>query len=390
MPCDIRSTTDVLIVGAGPAGSHLACQIARQGLDVTLIDKAAFPRDKVCGGGLSRKSLRLLDLDLSPVLHKRVTGAILNWRNQDAVIKDIDPPVGCTVTRLEFDHLLLERARAAGARFLSETGFIDLKEEQNALEVDTTRGRLRCRLLMAADGAASTVRAKAFGKNAVDYMPSLEALVTPRHEAAGHIGNRAVFDFGVMPGGYGWIFPKRDHFNVGVYSPHGSTSLRRHLDGFLNCYDSLRQATHVRYQGYVIPLRKRYGKFQQGRVWLLGDAAGLAEALFGEGIYFALKSAELAAEAIRKDGPEPGSDHYSRLLRRELLPELRASRWMAAMIYRHPEMAFRHLVRHPRVNTEFAAALAGETTYRQCLLRTALRFPYWLRPAPLEMTQYAL
>ncbi|WP_211466417.1 geranylgeranyl reductase family protein [Collimonas silvisoli] len=385
MSLDAAGMADVLIVGAGPAGSHLAYLLAEQGLQVTIIDKQAFPRAKVCGGGLSRKAMDLLGFDLGPALHQTIGAAILNYRNRDAIIREMQPAAACTVVRSEFDKLLLDRACAKGARFLAETAFVDATETADAVSVITSRGVLRCRLLLAADGAASAVRNKLFGKDLVAYVPAMEAMLWPAEGMLERFGARALFDFDGMPGGYGWIFPKRDHFNVGVYSPFGGASLRRHLDRFTAAYASLQQPLRVEYQGYIIPLENRRKLFQRGRVWLLGDAAGLAEALFGEGIYFALKSASIAARAIAADGAgcliRADSALYSQLLRRELLPELRAAAWMARLIYRFPKLAFSHLVLNQRINHDFAGLISGQMGYRHCLFKTAVGFPRWLLPS---------
>ncbi|GAC1320373.1 MAG: geranylgeranyl reductase family protein [Collimonas sp.] len=384
MSVDDESMTDVLIVGAGPAGAHLAYLLAEQGLQVTIIDKQAFPRAKVCGGGLSRKAMDLLGFDLGPAMHQAIGGAILNYRNRDAIIKEIEPMGACTVVRSEFDKLLLDRACAKGARFLAETAFVDATESADAVSVVTSQGALRCCLLLAADGAASAVRNKLFGKDLVAYVPALEAMLWPAEGMLERFGAHALFDFDGMPRGYGWIFPKRDHFNVGVYSPFGGTALRRHLDRFTAAYASLQQPLRVEYQGYIIPLKNRRNVFQRGRVWLLGDAAGLAEALFGEGIYFALKSATIAARAIAADGvgaTAADSGLYSRLLQRELLPELRAAAWMARLIYRFPKLAFSHLVLNQHINHDFAGLISGQMGYRHCLFKTAAGFPRWLLPS---------
>ncbi|WP_395823278.1 geranylgeranyl reductase family protein [Collimonas sp.] len=377
----IAGISDVLIVGAGPADSHLAWLLAQQGLRVTIIDQAAFPRPKACGGGLSRKSMALLGFDLGSTLHRPIDAAILNYGHRDAVIKEMQPIAACTVVRSEFDQMLLDRASAVGAHFLAETAFVNATESAETVRVNTSRGLLRCRLLLAADGAASAVRNTLFGKDLVSYVPALEAMVWPAPDALERFGQRALFDFEGMPHGYGWIFPKRDHFNVGVYSPFGGAALRRHLDRFTAAYASLQQVQRIAYHGYIIPLANRHQLFQRGRIWLLGDAAGLAEALFGEGIYFALKSATIAARAIAEDGLRADSERYSQLLRHELLPELRAASWMAQLIYRFPQFAFSHLVLNQKINHDFARLISGDISYRECLRKTALNLPRWLLPS---------
>ncbi|MCC6609478.1 MAG: FAD-dependent monooxygenase [Burkholderiales bacterium] len=262
---------DALVVGAGPAGAHLARLLARTGRRVAILDKQRFPREKVCGGGLSRKAIALLDLDIAPV-----------------------------------------------------------------------------------PGAA------------------LESF-----------GDRALFDFGAMPRGCGWIFPKHDHLNVGVYSPFGGTALRRHLDRFMDRHPALSGRQRIEYRGFVIPLRNEAGAFERGPVALIGDAAGLAEPIFGEGIYFALMSAALAAQAEIERDAGAAPMRYTQRLARELLPELRAAAWLARALFTFPEFTFRHLVCDGRANDLFAGLITGETGYRECLRRTLLASPRWLfRSAP--------
>src|SRR5271169_6420390 len=266
---------DTLIVGAGPAGSFLGYLLAKRGQRVAIIDKQRFPRDKVCGGGISRKAIELIDFDLAPVVHRTIRGAFLTFQNRSTIVKGVDPFAGYTVVRSEFDQFLLDKACAAGARFFPETRFEGLVQHQTTVTVITSAGNLEARLVCAADGVASTVREKVLGKHIVRYVPSLEAIVQVNDSHLSSFGDRAVFDFGALPRGYGWIFPKHDHLNVGVYSPYRSQTLRTSLDRFMACYQSLRRPDSVQYRGYVIPIGNCAKRFQSGRVWLLGDAAGL-------------------------------------------------------------------------------------------------------------------
>jgi geranylgeranyl reductase family protein len=378
---------DAVIVGAGPAGAYLGYLLARQGAEVLIIDKQPFPRDKVCGGGVSRKALDLLEFSLEPVVQRSIRGAVLTYGNGAATVKDVAPSAGCTVLRSEFDQFLVDKAQAEGARFLPATAFADAREESRSVVVATPRGEIRCRGLFGADGANSAVRERIFGKRLVQYVPALEALVHLDEPTLNSFADRAVFDFGGMPNGYGWIFPKRDHANVGVYSPFGGSALRRHLQAFIARYRTLKKPLHVDYRGAVIPLRNLRDEYQRGRVTLLGDAAGLAEAMFGEGIYFALKSASLAAQSVAERGLDGAGGRYAELVRRQLRPELLAARRMAAMIYRFQGYAFRHLVLNEGINDDFAGLISGAIGYRRCLTKTLLGFPRWLvqrQPAPIQ------
>lgn len=371
---------DAVIVGAGPAGAYLGELLSSRGWSVAVLERRRLPRNKVCGGGLSRKAIDLLGFDLDPVARQSIRGAILTFGNRGGIFKD--PSFSAwTVVRSEFDAFLAARARAAGAELLEEWAFQSAVERCGVVQVGTSRGELRCRLLFGADGTSSAVRSRVFGKGAVLSVPALEAIVRVEERQIARLADRAVFDFGVMPGGYGWIFPKGDHLNVGVYSPDPPRSgvlLRRHLNDFMARYEILRSPLDVRYEGAAIALRNAGNEFQRGRTWLLGDAAGLSEALFGEGIYFALKSATLAAQAVSEEGLTSNALRYTALLRRELLPELRAARWMARLVYLLPRFTFTHLALNGRVNEDFAGLIGGTLGYRQCLARTLLRFPHWV------------
>jgi geranylgeranyl reductase family protein len=372
------SKYDALVVGAGPAGSHLGYLLARAGRRVALLERKRFPRDKVCGGGLSRKSITLLDLDIAPVVHNWISGAFLTFQNRFTLVKNLPCVVGGTVVRREFDQMLLARAREAGVCYFDDAAFIDLHVHGAGVAVRTNRGEFTGLRLFAADGVASTVRARVFGNRIVSYVPALEALVEVPESALQTFRNHAVFDFGGIPHGYGWIFPKRDHLNVGIYSPFGGTALRQRLMEFIDRYPMLRHRRRIEYRGYAIPLSNTAGAFERGPVLLLGDAAGLAESVFGEGIYFALKSAALAAEAELARDSGVNSMHYTHLLRQELLPELRAAKLLARGLFTFQKFMFRHAVCNESINQLFAGVIAGDVGYRECLRKTVLAAPMWL------------
>src|SRR4029450_9360465 len=206
---------DAIVVGAGPAGTHLAYLLACAGRRVALLDKQRFPRDKVCGGGLSRKSIALLDVDLAPVVHNWITGAFLTFQNRAATTKDLNLAAGCTVLRREFDQMLLKRACEAGAHFFGEATFLELHERGTGVIARTSGGDVAGRRLFAAARRGSAVRSKVFGRRVVKYVPVLEALVDVPDAALKSFKDRAVFDFGGMPRGYGWVFPEGEHVKGG-------------------------------------------------------------------------------------------------------------------------------------------------------------------------------
>jgi geranylgeranyl reductase family protein len=379
---------DVIVVGAGPAGSHAACLLAQGGAAVALVDKATFPRDKPCGGAVSRKALDLLAHDLGPVTQGRASGAWLTFGDR-AVYRDAGGVAAAMTVRADLDAFLLARAVAAGARFHAGAGFVDVDPDAAPLRVTTTAGELRGRHLLAADGAGSAVRARVFGRRVVDYAPALEALVEAPAEVLARFADRVLLDVGGMPGGYGWIFGKRDHLNAGVYSAFGGAGIRGHLARLLARHPGLARHDRIRYLGHPIPIANRARAFERGRVWLLGDAAGLAEAVLGEGIYFALKSAALAADAFFAADGAPQAGDYARRLEREVLPELAAAERLARLCYAHPRFVFERIARSPYASGLFLGLVTGAVGYRECLAKAIATLPRWLAAPRLPTAEVA-
>jgi geranylgeranyl reductase family protein len=369
---------DVVIVGAGPAGSFLAYLLARAGCRVTIIDKATFPRDKVCGGGLSRKTVALLPFDISPVVHRRVRGAFLTYQNRDTVVKDLDDLAGAAVVRAEFDHFLLQQAIDAGARFSSDTPFTGIEHRGDGVTVTTGRGAFKARYVVGADGVFSAVRQSIFGRDLVAYVPAVEALVSVSLDQAARIGDRALFDFGGMPRGYGWIFPKKDHLNVGVFSIFRTRSINEDLATFMRRYDVLASPSRVTRLGFSIPIRNRRHEFERNHVLLVGDAAGFAESFYGEGIYFALKSARIAADALITAFERPQERAYTEMVTSVLQPELTYSELNARLFFPRQKFGFYRLVRSARISDDFAGLIVGSVSHRECFFKTLLTSPSWV------------
>ena len=371
-------TIDVLIVGGGPAGSYLAYLLARNGHRVLIVDKATFPREKVCGGGISHKTVQLLDFDISPVVHRRMKGAFLTYQNNDTVIKDLDDRTGASVVRSEFDNYLLGKAIEAGAEFRSNTGFLDAHGSARKLTVTTTTGVYHARYLVGADGVFSQVRAKTFGRDLVAYAPAVEALVYVSPDKLEKIGNRVLLDFGGMPRGYGWIFPKHNHLNVGVFSIYPTRSIQSDFRRFMSWYRILDAPLDVKYLGFSIPWKNTRRQFQRDNILLVGDAAGLAESFYGEGIYFALKSAVIAAKALSASFDRPQDNEFARLVKAELHADLLYSQLNARMFFPIQAFGFYRMVRNPHVNYYFSELIAGGVGHKECFYKTILTSPYWL------------
>lgn len=368
----MTSTYDAIVVGAGPAGCAAAYDLSRAGRSVLLVDRRAFPRVKPCAGGLTVKTLRALRYDVRHVVRQVCTGVVVGARSGARRGLELHRPVVAMTVRAEFDAFCLDRTREAGAEFHVVRRIHEVREEAGGVVLETTDGALRARFLVGADGANSRVRrlVPALGEIARGFALETDVRVE------GALPPLTI-DFGEARDGYGWLFPKGDHVNVGLYTASADEAITREaLAAYVRrCLgtDALGDVVghHIGLDGWDRPRRTR-------RIFLAGDAAGLVDALLGEGIYAAVRSGQAAAAAIeaglRGDDPRRA---YDRAVR-PLLAEARWIRRFAALCHAHLDGAWR-LVTTPRVGLAALSGYADGRTMRAALLRLPLRM---LLPLP--------
>ena len=317
---------DVAVVGAGPAGATTAYRLARARARVLLVDKARFPRDKPCGGGLTMRAVRQLPFSVEPVVEDRITRARCRLR-YGPVIERESAQVLCLMTqRRRLDAFLVERAVEAGADF--RDGVRVTIESEQELRVD---GELvQVEALIGADGANGiTARTLGLGGGIVNGV-ALEGNLPYDELPPDSWRGMLVLELATVPGGYGWIFPKGDHVNVGVggWGEEGPR-LREHLRVLCEHYGvELHQLAELR--GHRLPMRRPQTILARGRALLVGDAAGVLDPVSGDGIYEALVTARLATDhtlALLEGGSEH-LESYDGAVRQALDP-LSSAGWGA-------------------------------------------------------------
>ena len=340
-------TADVVVVGAGPGGSSAAYHLARHGVSVLLLEKTEFPREKICGDGLTPRAVRQLvrmGIDTSPEagwLHNKglriIGGGVrmeLDWPELASF-----PGYGLTRTRLDFDQLLAEHARAAGAELLTShtvTGPI-LDDSGRVVGVKATVGdetrEFRAPLVLAADGVSARF-ALALGVAKREDRPIGVAVRRYYHSPERHdddyleswleLRSREGGDK-LLPG-YGWIFGLGDgRVNVGLgvlnsSSAWGKTNFRRMLTDWLSTTppewgmdDEANAAGPI--LGAALPMGfNRVPHYSRG-VLLVGDSGGMVNPFNGEGIAYAMESGELAAEVAVQALARPVGVERERTLR---------------------------------------------------------------------------
>jgi geranylgeranyl reductase family protein len=275
---------DVLVVGGGPAGSTAAIRLADGGARVLLVDKAIFPRDKPCGGGLTTRAFAQCPVDPTPVVEEEVDLVELRFRFGDAVVRHAASPVIRMTQRRRLDAFLLDAARERGV------------EVREGTTVDAAA--VAADVVVGADGANGTT-ARAFGLGGgivqgVAYEGNVSYSAVTRERYA----HRAVVELADIPGGYGWVFPKADHVNVGVGAwQEEGPRIREHLARICRAH-GLEPSQLDALRGHRLPLRRPSTRIGNERALLVGDAAGLIDPVSGDGMYECFVSSRLAAEAI--------------------------------------------------------------------------------------------
>jgi geranylgeranyl reductase family protein len=333
---------DSIVVGAGPAGSTCAYRLALAGASVLLLDRARFPRDKPCGGGVTGRAARLLPFSIDPVVEDTVTSVRMRLRYGPWVERGDGAPLVLMTQRIRLDAYLVERAIAAGAELRDGVKVTAVATEPDGAEVVAGGERLLAGTVIGADGVNGVcARALGLGGNQAVGV-ALEGNVPYDRLGDGYRGC-AVLELGLVPGGYGWVFPKGDHANVGLggwerEGPRLRQGLRALCAAHGVAADDLEGV-----RGYRLPLRSPRSTLARGRAAVVGDAAGLVDPVSGDGMFEAFLSARLASEAAldllagRGEGLEPYGDR----LTRQLATHLWASWGVKAALDRFPRTTFR-------------------------------------------------
>jgi len=307
---------DVAIVGAGPAGSTTAKFLAEKGLKIALIDKSKFPRDKPCAGGLpSRVLKRFPYIKENGLIESYSCGgfALSPSLKYKAKVQKKDPIVGM-VLRKKFDMGLVQLAVDKGAKLIDGKAVEDLKISEENVKINLNDSTsIESKIIVGADGVWSIVAKKSGLMTSIrshgicvfnEYElgeDKIENLFGKERMCYLHLKFKDIF-------GYGWVFPKKQHVNIGIGmlipKKYVNESRRNILDVYKDYFNTLKE-------NKVLPKNLEIGKGRGGalpfspldktysnRVLIVGDAAGFINPLTGEGIYYAMASGEIAAKVI--------------------------------------------------------------------------------------------
>lgn len=360
---------DVLVVGAGPAGATVASELAKAGLQVTILEKALLPRFKPCSGGLPAKIRPLVGLS-EEAFDDQVEDVIrqvrFTYRHRDPVLVSSETPLVYIVRRDRFDQALITEASRSGARIIDGVEVLGVDPSGPRVRVRTTRGEYAAKVVVGADGVHSAVaRAVGTGSQAkLGFAFQAEVRVSPSVLEAwrGTVGG----DFGRLPRGVGWVFPKRDHISVGLMSLNRRRGWKRdEIFDFLRGHNLPCDPESTRVYGHYLPRWHGQRVFDDQNIVLLGDAAGLVNPLTGSGIESAMHSAHIAAEVIQQAfwSGEGVVEGYSERILQEICRDYYNARIMSRVFFSFSRLSYQLGIKNPQFGRIAAHLLTGSMDY---------------------------
>ncbi len=340
-PMNHSTKYDIVVAGAGPAGSMLAYWLAERGLKVLVVEKKGLPRYKACGGGVTRRATALLPFSVEHLVEDFVREARLSYKNDPVYTRRFETPIIEMVMRNDLDNFLVEKAVAAGADVVTNTTVRTVSGKPGDLVVETSDRTFRAAVAAACDGAGGRISQSLGLSVKCKFMTAVEGeLYFGSPWLLDSYKGRVHFDFGVVPRGYGWVFAKKDHLSVGI------VTLDKRFDGWKRRFyeylgtKKLTGFSRIRpLKGGRIPFSPSPGNIlANGKGLAAGDAAGFADPITGEGIYYALKSAKIASRTI-VESLESGFDvmnRYTERINLSLAQDLKWAGRMSQVLYAAP------------------------------------------------------
>ena len=376
---------DIIVIGSGPSGALAAYELAKRGFSVLLLEKRKLPRYKACGGGVTNKTVELLDFSIDSVVREMIDTITITLNYNDSYTQKFDYPVVYMVMRSEFDYFLAKKAEERGAELIDYTRVVRVELNNDFVDVYTDKTKYTAKFVIGAGGVYGAVQ------KSIGILKEREYAMAIASEAYPHTHCRKLDEFhntlfidftDEIPSGYGWIFPKKDHISPGVYivdleSVKKAANLKTIAKKYFinkDIYDSFEH----NYRGYLIPRGGKVNNLHYGRALLVGDEGGLCDPLTGEGIYYGMKSALIAADVIegciRRN--EANLSKYTHRVNKEITPDLKYARLFAILLYQHPSdfvwtFALKNIEKSYKY---FARLIAGEVSYKELCFKMLGKF----------------
>lgn len=369
---------DLIIVGGGPSGASAGRTAGKRGLLTLLIEKENFPRYKPCGGALSSYGLSCLDFKLpESVIERNISKVRVHFRGRFVEgTKETDLAV--LISRKIFDNFLLEKARETGIEVHTGEKVLDLIEKEDWVEVRTTDNTYLGRFVLISEGSGGTLKYRVrprdkkteYGLGLVSEIPDKDETIRSRFPSTINI------HFGIAQGGYGWIFPHAGYYSAGIvgtaqYLGHPKKVLLDFLEENGLSGDFL-------VRSHIIPKGGIKGKTLNSRLLLSGDAAEFVDAFTGEGISYAIRSGQLAAETVANlvmySLKLSSLKAYESACRQEFGSYLASSLKLEKIMHRFPEISFKLAVSNREILDKYLDEVVVNRNYKDYIRWLLLNF----------------
>lgn len=359
---------DLVIVGGGPSGASAGRIAGKKGLSTLLLEKENFPRYKPCGGALSSYGLSCLDFKLpESVIEKSIPNVRIHFRDLFVEGRKEDN-LAVLISRKVFDNFLLEKAKETGIEIHTGEKVLDCIEREDCVEVKTPDNTYLGRFVLIAEGSGGSLKYKVRSKDRrIEYCLGLVSEIPDEDEAIrNRLPDTIDLYFGITKGGYGWIFPHAGYYSVGVV---GTAQYFKHPKGVM--LDFLQEngfSGSFPIRSHIIPVGGIKRKTVNSRLLLSGDAAGFVDAFSGEGMAYAIRSGQLAAEAVADvvmyDRKLSNIKKYESSCRQELGSFLAGSLKLEKVMHSFPEISFKLAVTNREILDKYLDEVVINRNYK--------------------------
>ena len=369
---------DLIIVGGGPSGAAAGRTAGIRGLSTLLLEKDKFPRYKACGGAFSSYGLSCLDFKLpESIIERNISKVRVYFKGRFVeVMKETN--LALFISRNVFDNFLLEKARETGIEVHTGEKVLDCIEKEDYVEVKTTDNTYLGRFVLIAEGSGGTLiyrvwprdKRTEYGLGLVSEIPDEDGLISNQFPGTINI------HFGVTQGGYGWIFPHEGYYSAGIV---GTAQYLEHPKKVL--LDFLQEnglSGNFPVRSHIIPKVGVKRKIINSRLLLSGDAAGFVDAFSGEGIAYAIRSGQLAAEAVADiimySLKLSSLKAYESGCRQEFGNYLASSLKLEKIMHRFPEVSFKLAVSNKEILDKYLDEVIMNRNYKDYVRWLLLNF----------------
>jgi len=369
---------DLIIIGGGPSGASAGRRAGTLGLKTLLLEKEKFPRYKPCGGGLSAHAISYLDFELpQDIIEWEVTGVRGVFKDQMIEVHK-DHNISSLVSRAVFDNFLLKKAKETGIEIHTGEKVLSCTEKPEFVEVITKKQTYQAKFAIVAEGAHGLIKTCVRPADTrEEYWISVVAEIpAEEREIEKRLGKTVELQLGVASGGYGWIFPHKTYYSVGIGGV--SKDFQHPKESMLEFLKENGFSGEYKLHGHKIPRGGIKRKISSSRILLSGDAAGFVDAFSGEGLAYAIRSGQLAANMLAEISQQRRKlkdlHKYESICRAEFGIHLKYSLIVSRLIHSFPERSFKTFINNREILEKYLEVVDFTIDYKDYLRWALLHF----------------